>query len=223
MRYLVGVSLLLLSWLIVVSLVVHLLDQSVNSQCGYSCGFSLKTRSWPNPIGWTLSQSAKVFPLDYVVFGSVVFWLFACTVAGLGALDVRFMCMKLFSLRIHETMHNALMMAVGWLVLITVSFQYMLLNLATDYVSFGRAVTHTKCSHSKKSDHHCKSTEIYYILSAIVMGYPIFGLVYFVLSWLFALVFGVSFFVNIFKKADTQRELLVNEDVDDDIEAVFRD
>ena len=93
-RYLVGILMLLWSALLIASIVVHLIDQILNSSCGYSCGFAIDKRTFPNPIGILLTQSSKIFPFDYVVFGLIVFWLFWSTIVGIMMIDVRFLCFK---------------------------------------------------------------------------------------------------------------------------------
>eukprot|EP01083_Nonionella_stella_P283348 964374_1 len=99
-------------------------------------------------------------------------------------IDVRFLCFKLFSLRAHETMHNALLMAIGGLLLILTSFNYLMYSFASQYMTFGDQGHNCAivCDASDTDCKVCQGTEIYYLLSGIMIGMPIFGLVYFVFS-----------------------------------------
>lgn len=213
-RYIVGILMLFWSAVLIASIVIHLIDQIINSTCGYSCGFAIEERGLKNPIGIVLTETSKVFPFDYIVFGAIVFWLFWCTLVGIMMIDVRFLCFKLFSLRPGNTMHNALMMAIMFVILVVCSFTYNIYNLAPDYVQYGHQ---TDC---KNDDSNCHATVVYDLLTGIMIGMPAFGLVYFSFSWVFVAVSILSFAVNIFKKPKTKDQLL---DDDGDLEAIFKD
>lgn len=71
-----------------------------------------------------------------------------------------------------------------------------------------------------KNCKECQGTEIYYLLSGILIGMPIFGLVYFVFSCIFVLVFLISLIYNLYKKPNKGARLLVDDD--DDLEAIFK-
>merc|ERR1712130_58475 len=138
-RYIVGIALEGFSVLLIVSIMLHLIDQAVNSSCGYQCGLALNDPklSKYDPISWILTNCASYFPLDYIFFSGIIFWIFWCTIFGVIRIDVRFLCFKLFSLRPHQTMHNALLMAIGFLLLILTSFNYMMYSFASQYMTFG--------------------------------------------------------------------------------------
>lgn len=141
-RYAVAIVLEGLSIVLVVSILMHLIDQGVNSSCGYSCGFALNDPKIAkyNPVSWIMTNCASYFPMDYIFFGAIIFWIFWVTIWALMRIDVRFLCFKLFSLRAHETMHNALMMAIAFLLLILTSFNYMMYSFASQYMTFGDQV-----------------------------------------------------------------------------------
>jgi len=226
-RYVIGIALEGFSLVLIVSVMMHLIDQGVNSSCGYSCGFALNNPkiSQYDPIGWIMTQCASYFPLDYIFFSAVIFWIFWCTIYGIVRIDVRFLCMKLFSLRAHQTMHNALLMAIGFLLLILTSFNYLMYTFAAQYMTFGDQGDDCAiaCDASDSDCKVCEGTEIYYLLSGILIGMPVFGLVYFVLSGVFVLVFFMSLVYNLYKKPKKSGDRLLNNDSDDDLKAVFRD
>ena len=50
---------------------------------------------------------------------------------------------------------------------------------------------------------------------------PVFGLVYYVLSAIFVMVFFISLVYNLYKKPEKGQRLLVRDD-DDDLEPIFK-
>ena len=139
-RYAIGVLLLGFSLIIIVSMGYHLIDQIINSDCHVKCGFAIDNPSRYNPMNYLLQQTSKFFPMDYIFFTGLIFWLFLCSIVGIMTIGVRFICVKLFSLRAHATMHNALLMAIGFLILVICSFNYLLFDLAASYMTYGSQV-----------------------------------------------------------------------------------
>lgn len=136
-RMVIGGVLAIFSLLIVVSIGIHLGDQAKNSDCGYSCGFSLPTRTIENPIGMTFDQASKVFPFDYVLVGGVILWFFVCTLYGVTQIGVRFFCVRMYNFRPGKTPHNGLMMAIWFVMFVVLAINIQLLSLAPNYAMFG--------------------------------------------------------------------------------------
>merc|ERR1719317_1700404 len=99
-------------------------------------------------------------------------------------------------------MHNALLMAIGFLLLILTSFNYLMYQFASQYMTFGDQGDDCAivCADGHSGCVECEGTEIYYLLSGILIGMPVFGLVYFVLSCVFVLVFFVGMVYNLCSK-----------------------
>jgi len=81
-----------------------------------------------------------------------------------------------------------------------------MLNLAPDYMEYG-SQNQDNCTLTT-----CNASEIYYLLSGIMVGMPIFGLIYLVFSWIFCFVFVLSFFYNIYRTPVTKYDLLMEDD-----------
>ena len=79
-----------------------------------------------------------------------------------------------------------------------------------------------KCNDNESNCKECPATEIYYLLSGILVGMPIFGLVYFVFSWVFILTFIISLLYNLYRKPKP-RDRLLRKHSDEDLEAIFKD
>jgi len=213
-RYVIGLILLAWGALVVVCMAMHLVDESMNSSCGYSCGFQVETYKWPIPLEVLLSEASKVFPLDYVLFAAIILWLFIATIAGVAELQVRVLCFKLFRFQARATVQNALILAVGFIIVIAASFTYLMMTLAPHYTSYGNQSTN--CSNTT-----CRATAIYYILTGIEIGMPVFGLIYFVFSWIFVLVFILSLLRNTCRRPT--RPGGYERAADDGLEDEFRD
>ena len=76
-------------------------DQSLHSDCGWSCGFTITKRSIINPIGIALQKSSHFFPVDYIVFSMVIVWLFLCTIYGLTQIGLRVLFCKVRNTHTH--------------------------------------------------------------------------------------------------------------------------
>jgi len=226
-RYAVAIVAEGFSVVLVVSIMLHLIDQGVHSSCGYSCGFALNDPKLAryDPVSFVMTECASYFPLDYIFFAAIIFWIFWTTIWALMRIDVRCLCLKLFSLRAHETMHNALMMAIAFLLLILTSFNYLMYSLATQYMTFGNQGSDCSivCAASDTDCKECEGTEIYYLLSGIAIGMPIFGLVYYALSCVFVLVFFAALVFNLCSKPKKGGDRLLRRASDDDLEAIFRE
>merc|ERR1712176_1012136 len=103
-------------------------------------------------------------------------------------------------------------MAIAFLLLILTSFNYMMYAFASQYMTFGGQGDDCAivCAASDSDCKVCEGTEIYYLLSGILIGMPIFGLVYFVLSGVFVLVFFMSLVYNLYKKPKKSGDRLLN-------------
>ena len=63
-----------------------------------------------NPIDWILVQSSKIFPLDYIVFLCLVFYVFICVLYGIIRLGIKILCFTVFYLRFppFDSIHKGL-------------------------------------------------------------------------------------------------------------------
>merc|ERR1712176_700917 len=116
-------------------------------------------------------------------------------------------------------------MAIAFLLLILTSFNYMMYAFASQYMTFGGQGDDCAivCAASDTDCRECEGTEIYYLLSGILIGMPIFGLIYFVLSCIFVVVFFVGLVYNLCSKPKKGGDRLLRRASDDDLEAIFRE
>jgi LMBR1 domain-containing protein 1 len=101
-----------------------------------------------NPVNWVLVKSAKVFPIDYVLFLIIVLLFFSSSIIGIATLGIRFLWLKIFQIRKGHTYPQALLMGTVILALITLALNYSIaMMVAPQYATFG---PQTFCDHPPK-------------------------------------------------------------------------
>ena len=140
-----GFLLILVAILIWVSMLLTGIDKAKNSVCKSHCGYILGHIQIFNPLNWIFVQSAKVFPIDYVLFLLLVLLFFASSVVGIATVGIRFLWLKIFTIRKGHTSPQALLMATVMLLLIALAINYsMAMMVAPQYSHYG---PQTFCDH----------------------------------------------------------------------------
>ena len=133
-----GIFLLLISILVWVSMLLTGIDKAKNSICKRHCGYVLGQVNIFNPISWIFVQSAKVFPVDYIIVALLVFFFFSSSVVGIASVGIRFLWLRIFQIRKGHTSPQALLMATVMLALIVLAINYALtMIVAPQYAIFG--------------------------------------------------------------------------------------
>ncbi|KNG80364.1 lysosomal cobalamin transporter [Aspergillus nomiae NRRL 13137] len=137
-RLLSGVILSLVALIIWISMLLTAIDKAKNSFCKQQCGYILGHINVFNPINWVLVQSAKAFPVDYVIFTMLVLFLFSSSIVGISAIGIRFLWIKIFQIRKGHTSPQALLLATAMLMLIILALNYSTsIILAPQYATYG--------------------------------------------------------------------------------------
>ena len=140
-----GLFLMLVSIFIWVSMLLTGIDKAKNSICKTHCGYILAHINIFNPMNWILVKSAKIFPIDYVIFLLLVMFFFASSVVGIASIGIRFLWLKIFQIRKGHTSPQALLMATVMLTLISLAINYSLaMMVAPQYSHYG---PQTFCDH----------------------------------------------------------------------------
>lgn len=133
-----GILLLFLAVFIWVSILLTGIDKAKNSICKRHCGYILGYANILNPINWILVKSAKIFPIDYVIFLLLVIFFFASSIVGIGSIGIRFLWLKIFSIRQGHTSPQAMLMTTVLLTLIALAINYSVAMLvAPQYTHYG--------------------------------------------------------------------------------------
>lgn len=133
-----GILLLLIAFITWVSMLLTAVDKTKNSVCKSLCGYILGHVNIFNPVNWALVQSAKFFPFDYVIFTVLVLFFFCSSVAGIAAVGIRFLWIRIFQIRQGHTSPQALLLATAMLMLIILGLNYSIsMVVAPQYATFG--------------------------------------------------------------------------------------
>jgi LMBR1 domain-containing protein 1 len=143
---LIGGLLVLLTTIIIwISMLLTGIDKAKNSICKEHCGYILGHIGVFNPVNWVLVKSAKVFPIDYVLFLLLVLLFFSGSLIGITTVGIRFLWLKIFTIRKGHTSPQALLMATVMLILIALAINYaMAMMIAPQYSHYG---PQTFCDH----------------------------------------------------------------------------
>src|SRR5205823_5738956 len=140
-----GIFLVIISLIIFASMLITGIDKAMNSICKQHCGYILANINIFQPVNWILVKSAKVFPIDYVIFLILVLIFFFASVVGLATIGIRILWITIFRIRRGHTSPQALLVATVMLTLITLALNYSIsMIVAPQYATFG---PQTYCAH----------------------------------------------------------------------------
>lgn len=223
LKLLGGIFLLLLSLLIWVSMLITGIDKAANSICKQHCGYILGHLNVFQPINWIFVQSAKAFPVDYILMALLVLLFFSSSITGLATIGIRFLWVRIFQLKKGRTAPQALLIATVLLALMILAINYAVAMLvAPQYAIYG---TQTFCVHPPRHpgeqpdcrEHRdmvrpcseafrepaardvCTPTVMSTFLNRVTLNWPVFGAVDFWAQFVFLAVFLVVFATSLFR------------------------
>ncbi|KAJ5976474.1 hypothetical protein N7481_010181 [Penicillium waksmanii] len=218
-----GILLLLFASITWMSMLLTAVDKAKNSTCKNLCGYILGHVNFFNPINWALIQSANIFPIDYVMFIVIALFFFCSSVAGIAAVGIRFLWIRIFEIRQGHTSPQALLLATAMLMLIILALYYSIsMVVAPQYATFGpqtfcdRApeppLDQSDCSSNKDlikpcseladnpaAQHVCTPCIGSTFLNRVTLNFPFFGAVFFWAQFLFLGISLVTFLASLFR------------------------
>ena len=218
-----GMLLLIIVLIIFASMTITCADKIKNSVCGKSCGYLLAETQIFNPVNWLLTYTAKIFPIDYIIFLLLTLLFFCASVLGIATIGIRFLWVTLFKIRKSHTSPNAMLMATVLLTLMVLALNYALaMIVAPQYATFGpqtfcdRASRHPgeapDCSNHKKAIKPCTEraensnanvictpSVVSTFLNRITVSFPFLGAVDFWAQFAFLGIFFIVFLVMLFR------------------------
>ena len=164
-----GLLLIMVAILVWTAMLITGIDKAKNSICKAECGYILGHINIFQPVNWILVKSAKVFPIDYVIFLLIVLFFFCSSVVGVATVGIRFLWVVLFKIRSGHTSPQALLIATVILTLTVLAINYSVTMLvAPQYATFGPQTycdlapeypgQQPDCTHSKNSVKSCSET-----------------------------------------------------------------
>ena len=215
--------LLVIVLIIFASMTISCVDKIKNSVCGKSCGYLLAETQIFNPVNWLLTYTAKVFPIDYIIFLLLTLLFFCASVLGIATIGIRFLWVTLFKIRKSHTSPNAMLMATVLLTLMVLALNYALaMIVAPQYATFGpqtfcdRPSRHPgeapDCSKHRKAIKACTEradnpnaniictpSVVSTFLNRITISFPFLGAVDFWAQFAFLGIFFIVFLVMLFR------------------------
>lgn len=204
-----GILLLILGLITWTSMLLTAIDKAKNSFCKQRCGYILGHINVFNPVNWVFVQSAKVFPVDYVIFTLLVLLFFCSSVVGIGSIGIRFLWIRIFRIRKSHTSPQALLLATAMLTMTILALNYSIsMVVAPQYATFGpqtfcdrapgSAGEQPDCSNAKNlikpcselADNEaaksvCTPSVASTILNRVTMSFPFFGIIFFWAQFVF--------------------------------------
>jgi len=233
-----GILLLLIAILVWASMLITGIDKAANSICKQHCGYILGHINVFQPINWIFVQTAKAFPVDYVLMALLVLFFFSSSISGIAAIGVRFLWVRIFQIRKGRTAPQALLIATVMLALIILGINYAVaMMVAPQYSIYG---TQTFCQNpprhpgeqpdctatpdlikpcsealsERAAKDVCTPTVMSTFLNRVTLNWPVFGAVDFWAQFAFLAVFLLVFVTALFR---TPR--LNMSEIDDEAEA----
>lgn len=216
-----GILILLLSILIWVSMLITGIDKAKNSLCKQRCGYILGHLNIFQPINWIFLQSAKAFPVDYILMALLVLLFFSSSITGIATVGIRFLWIRIFQIRKGRTAPQALLIATVMLALIILAINYAIANMvAPQYSIYGTQTYCTAPPHAGETP-NCKDRPDYLIqcsegldkealkvctpsimaefLNRVTITWPFFGALDFWAQFVFLGVFLIVFVTALFR------------------------
>ncbi|KAF4879467.1 putative lysosomal cobalamin transporter [Colletotrichum siamense] len=227
-----GVLILLLSILIWVSMLITGIDKARNSLCKERCGYILGHINIFQPINWIFLQSAKAFPVDYILMALLVLLFFSSSITGIATVGIRFLWIRIFQIRKGRTAPQALLIATVMLALIILAINYAIANMvAPQYSIYGTQTFCTaphgsncgdrpdylvQCSEGLEKDalKVCTPSIMAEFLNRITITWPFFGALDFWAQFVFLGVFLLVFVTGLFRTPKLNMS-----EIDEDAEA----
>jgi len=200
-----GVIFLLISLLLVISFTLTQIDKIKGSICGADCGYILGNIIDINPIDLLLELIAPAFPIDLIVLGGLILYIFLTSLSGIVTIGIRFFWVHLYKIRARATMPQGILATVIILMLSVVALNLQIvLNLAPQYASFGtqtyldpNTTNVIKCSINADPS-NCTLSGIATFVN--IMNLSFFGVVFYWLNWAFLATYLIGAFIAVFKR-----------------------
>ena len=222
-KLILGLLLVVVVLIIFASMLITGIDKAKYSICKRQCGYVLAHINIFQPVNWVLVKSAKVFPIDYIIFMAIVMLFFSASVLGIATIGIRILWITVFRIRKAHTSPQALLVATVLLTLMTLAINYSIaMMVAPQYATFG---PQTFCDHpprhageqpdcSSHKQHIIPCTEVTdnpaarnvctpsvasTFLNRVTVNFPFFGVVDFWAQFAFLGIFLIGFVVLLFR------------------------
>jgi len=224
--FIFGFLFVIVSLLMIVAVILTSADRALNAAkfCGSACGYVLSYPKIFNPIDWVLTQASKFFPLDYIIICLIIFYFFFATMSGIAHIGIRFLWIKLFSVKRSGTPPQGLLFMAIILMLCLLALNMEVTTLAPQYSTFGSQVflntttNETQPCTMNAPIGNCTMTQIGTIINTINIRTSFFGIIFYFIQWVFVLAFLIGSIVSCVKARSSNIERYEGDsDEDEDV------
>ncbi|KAK5940719.1 hypothetical protein PMZ80_007136 [Knufia obscura] len=222
-KLILGILMVVVVLLIFASMLITGIDKAKNSICKRHCGYLLGHINIFQPVNWVLVKTAKVFPIDYVIFLLITMLFFAASVIGIATIGIRLLWITIFKIRKAHTSPQALLLATVLLTLMALAINYaMAMMVAPQYSTFGpqtycdmpprhpgeqpdctddksKIVRCTELAKNEVAQSICTPSVGSTFLNRIMVNFPFFGVVDFWAQFAFLGIFLIAFILLLFR------------------------
>lgn len=103
-------------------------------------GYLLKNKTLFNPVDWILTESNRVYPLDYIIYLAISWYLIFCTLSGVRNLGIGLFFYKLGKFKPGQTTPQGLLLASSVLMMSMMAINMLMFSIAPIYSSYGNQV-----------------------------------------------------------------------------------
>ncbi|KAI8093137.1 uncharacterized protein BX664DRAFT_329013 [Halteromyces radiatus] len=211
----IGILSFMLTWVIMISMFLTIVDKIASSICGRQCGYIISHPTLFNPINFIFVNLSKWFPLDYVFMIILILYYFMATLSGLVTMGIRFLWMNLYHIRKNGTAPQGLLVTAVLLTLSLLALNYTVTTtVAPGYAHFGSQVY---CNYTIGDKRDCSDRNEYIIpcdlkapteictpttssilIDRVLVDTPFLGFIFYWCQWAFLGMFLIGSVVAIF-------------------------
>ena len=199
---------------------------------GPKSGYILQNGTLPNPIDILLVYAQSVFPLDYIMYCTMILFFFFCSITGIQTIGIRFLWISVYKIRSQKTKPQAIVLMCLNLMFILLAINVIMFFVVPDYTTYGDQyfVNNStkkieKCNDIEKDESHCDMSRISVLLLEFHYKVWIFGAAYYYLTWLFLIVIAVGAVYKLYemRKMSQTGSILEEEETehDDDPDSIL--
>ena len=198
---------------------------------GPKSGYILQNGTLPNPVDIILVYAQSVFPLDYIMYCTMILFFLFCSITGIQTIGIRFLWLSVYKIRAQKTKPQAIVLMCLNLIFLLLAINVIMFSVVPDYTTYGdqyfinnSTSKVERCSDIEKNEHDCNMSRISYLLIAFHYKAWIFGAAYYYFTWLFLLVIVIGAVYKIYEMRNLSHSVSIldeEEEEDEDPDSIL--
>ncbi|KAL4493981.1 hypothetical protein ABPG72_021998 [Tetrahymena utriculariae] len=208
-RILLGISSLIISFMLYYSLFLSTYDRIQGSSCGLRCGYITERKQTFNPLDQILVYLSSYYPLDYFCFFIIAGYMYIALLYGIIKLGFNYLWLKNYEIRRSTSQPQALIIFAFFVSICIMVMTSQIMYLSPQYTTFGaqRTVKGDQCTLSSVSSsikYICSMSNISTFYNKMSLSFPLFAMVFFFSNVAFLFLKSIFFVYGIFKGRNSQ-------------------